>query len=834
MTIFNMGKASISVNLSDNLPNIQKGRTAADFDVTAKVFNSLPQLGVAFPPILLECLADEEKGFSTFFPTRRRWGVNNFINTTNTATDNVGIYWTPTIKTSGIVTDRVKAFDTYTLRPPSDYGLAEYKGPRWRDFPDNGVAQPDDEKWFSEWVKAMRDAVKNTENTTTTTTTTPIPTVPKLYYINQSYVKDGLWWGIESNGFLKENMPIWITIDRTASPPTSNHETFLIISLGIDDEDNAFDIYIGTDKRPIIVDYYKGRKATMPNTSGASGGPPYMIREINNDLAKVWASEGHIEIGLMTVAGKLAIWVNKVGELYTRIKFASSSKTGAQDSGEVREAKIGAGRMRIYGSQCQMKINVSQMVFSPIGICALPIPVLNPADYSGQQQPIWSGVDTTGKSNGSSVAKLPYDPSTKTVLYGVDCGSFSMDDATDSPSGFGFHKAGYISVDKASAWGFVKASQQDYYVLSMETDGSWGCPYYFRLKGHFETAPKPNSGAGLDVSPDVLSATEEFSADDYFAIAGTATVTLYNKDGKYDNLKLEQKGIQISWGWNGVNNPSFTGIVTNVTSSETPGKEEITLHCSDYMFILKNSFMFNSPYYDGMIMYWAAVDIVKRAGVITVINDWDNTDEYYLPSGYAFTAPAVHFHDTDVLYDNVKSIVQRAEATFYFDESGVLHIMKLPGGLFSVKGAISATFVRTPGQLNTILDTKNVEYDYTDTSNRITIFSLDRDSRDGIIYTKSATGNNDHLLYTRLLYIEEAALGRQRVVQAYVDELAQRVFYPIRKVSFQTVGQSQNIRPLSFIQADGLEYRVMSASKKFDAANNDYTMEFNCEWLGGK
>jgi hypothetical protein len=279
-------------------------------------------------------------------------------------------------------------------------------------------------------------------------------------------------------------------------------------------------------------------------------------------------------------------------------------------------------------------------------------------------------------------------------------------------------------------------------------------------------------------------------------------------------------------------------MIISTSSSEKPGQEELVLTCQDYMYILKNYPIVNSPFYDGMVLFYAVENVVRRSGINTVYNAWDNTDQYYLPAGYAFTNPAVKFEDTQPLYECAKFMLERGEAVMYFDPHGICYVKKLPGGLYSAAAGepVVAYFTRDPNSTSgayVILDEKNVEYDYSDTVNRIVIASLERDTRNAILYTKSAGPSDDKLLYRRIAYEEQAALGGYDVVVARADELAQRVFSTIRKTSFKTTDFNSVIYPLSFIVVDQDEFRLIGLTRTYSAESNDFVMEFNAEWLGG-
>jgi hypothetical protein len=284
-----------------------------------------------------------------------------------------------------------------------------------------------------------------------------------------------------------------------------------------------------------------------------------------------------------------------------------------------------------------------------------------------------------------------------------------------------------------------------------------------------------------------------------------------------------------------------------VSSSETPGKETLSLQCEDYMYILKCMPIINSPFYDGMVAYYAIADLAKRAGVTKFVNEFtdesgsDNTTDYFLPSGYTFTKPAMRFPAQNMIFQCMIDIVKRFEAFVYFDSDGQLHIKKLPGGLFSaVKDAdFDAEFYRDPTRSDSseiILNEKNMEFNYSAAVNNINIFTLDRDTRNAILYNKSATSSENLIPFRKVYLYNQAALGDLEVAKTYAERLSKRMFSPTRKMSFSTIGTVKTTtigKILDFVKVDELEFRIMSIAKKYSADQNDFNNEYGCEWLGG-
>jgi len=83
------------------------------------------------------------------------------------------------------------------------------------------------------------------------------------------------------------------------------------------------------------------------------------------------------------------------------------------------------------------------------------------------------------------------------------------------------------------------------------------------------------------------------------------------------------------------------------------------------------------------------------------------------------------------------------------------------------------------------------------------------------------------------MLIDQPALGDIDTVTAWTEDLAERVFYPIRKTAFKTVGGASTLKPFDFVTVDGLEYRLLGMTRKYSANNNDFINEYNVEWLAG-
>lgn len=841
----NLGKANVEVILSDGLPGINKEPTKYNMDVSAFNWGAMKK-SPFFYPLLTEQILDKDGQFAALLPERRQFYVDNFLSgsslsSTATSSSLPYINFLPIDITSAsvdplpynLVNSTEQNFDTYTLLQPADYETADlttYKGPLWREALVGKILPPDDIATIKTWWTTVLGLSGSPPSFGF------VDTDPKtLYHLNQTVVRDGLYWGIKSSDFLRENMPFWVNLKIARTPPVNKNRTWFVISLGSSDETQAFDIYFGLNEKTSVYDYHNGR-------AGASSAPAWRV-DFDTDLATVLDDQDSVRIGIMTVAGRLVVWINNVPLVYTR---TNRNIDAGDDSGTILECKIADGNVKIFGSNVQARINVCPMTFAPLSAIALALPTI--IEDGGSEIVLdYQAVDNKGNLGGP-VCVLPTDPETADQLYGVDCDNFVGDAGTANPEGFGHHEQGLIGFRRASSAGITTVPSADYYFLYMVPEDvtvgtvnlvNGGCPYFFRIKGQALRELAEVTG-GTDVTDDVMSATESTTAPDYFHALSTASVTLYNKGGIYDFLRDGQKGITIKWGWGSDLKQTFTGIVTSTTTNETPGMETLTLQCEDYMHVLKNTPIVNSPFYDGMVAYYALKDLAERGGVDSFIKDWVDEEDYFLKSGYSFSKPLIRYPAKQMIFECMIDMIKNFEAFMYFDPDGKLHLDKLPGGLFGsgAAGSVTTAFVRNQDvadESRIILDEKAIEYNFASTVNRINIWSLNRDTRASVLYTKSAVGAEDNVLYRRLLLIDQPAYGDIEVARTYAERLGDRVFYPIRKTGFKTIGlNTSTIQTVfDFISVDGDEFRVMGIQRSYNAEENTFTNEYNVEWLNG-
>jgi len=860
----NYGVATPKVELLSGLPHVLQYASSHQFDVRAEswpTFYNSPFLS----PLLTEYVADPVGGLYACHPSKRQYFINNYIDggvSDSPPLERTGPYvlWNPVglggTETWEHIQQLVNRDKNPYLRYDSKGSMepviltdgtlcypSDYDGPQWKNIPFQDQPQPDDNTTIKNFYNLIGGSEESAESSTSE---------DEKWWItpNQAKTKEGLWWGLESNDFITENMPFWITLSRDPLPPPSKvYETKFIISLGMGSSDNAdrYDIIISLNAKPILIDYYGIDKST------GDGNPT--IREFQYDSSKILSKETQVNIGIMTICGRLILNINDDVLTYTRV-----IKSGRdEDKGKLKEAKIRKGGVRVYGTNISASVMAYPMTFAPLSIISFPIPTKAREDVGGETKEvdiIYSAMSYDGSPTGLPVTILPKATTEGADLnYGIDCRVFEdINGIVETQESFGYHREGsakFFSAPNLNESLANLPSTNFFYISMIPEDREWDeetiipyakAPYFLRLKGTYETPKAVGAFTSKDITDDLISVSEEASAPDYFHIKKSATITLYNENGTYDYLRDSQKGIRISWGWNGNRwngnrRQTFTGLIINTQTSEVAGKETITLMCEDYMYILQNIPIINSPFYDGMLAYFAIADLARRAGFNSdsFERDWEFATEYFLPSGYSFSNPKVRFKSVDKIFDCMMSIVKRFEAYIYFDGEGKLHIDKLQGGLFSVQTPRPSTkFVSSPEKAGIlIIEERNIEYDLNSTVNHISILTLDRDTRNPIIYARAATGQENRLLFKKKMLIDQPAYGELSVAKAYARELTYRVFKPIRKARFKTIGNQGIIDPLDFILVDGVIFRLMSLSRQYDANSNDFNQSYEAEWLGG-
>lgn len=886
----NLGIATVEARLYNKLPYLSQKQKKFSFDISAFNWLAIENSTYCHPILVEKIIQDPSEGtLAACFLAKRKKYADNFIKkSSDTQSGAAGtVVWTAIGKggySSGLVRDIINNIElSYGEQKepiqPDDYTNAplDYNGPKYADSAIEYKVPPNDCIIFKDYkglitddlevisctnsgrrrvcstttIRGLRISCETGEemsDSATTSDTEEEEKIAKVQFVNQQVVRDGLWWALESSSVLdEENTPFWMTIKKMESSPTSKKcETVIVITIGADDKQNCYDLVLrSSSARPTLYD-----------NKGGSGGKPNPI-DFQVDLSKIWDSEKDIEVGFMTCAGRLIIYVNKVPLVYTRVGKEGDKK------GEIEECKIPTGKVKIFATNIPANINLSPMIYASAGIISFEI-----ARLPKEAQP-WSGVNYKGELEGTPL-DLPASPDTNPSkkTYGIDCSLFkSPFGSSSAPKGLFFQGRGQaimrnVGGAQVAAIGKFSEEPMDRYTLGLVGEKSkfagvevpnGRTPFFFRLKGGAEILDEVDEEGSLIKG--IISARETVEAPDYYHVKKTANITLYNENGEYDYLREKQYGIELKWGWKPAKQvdeegeqeepdgevslkKTFMGVIVDATTSSSAGKETIELHCEDYMYVLNNMPIMNSPFYDGMIAFYAVKDLVQRIGETDIIDDRVNPEQdVFLRSGYGFTKPLLRFEPEQLLLDCVLQVLESAESFVYFDQDGKFHYKMLPGGLFgdpSDSGEAPPEFFSDPSKDApiVILDEKNIEYTFDSTVNKISFLSVNRDTRLPILLSKFADDNK--LLFPKVMMRDAPELGDAASAQLQMEKEAKRVFFPIRKISFKTTGGTDtSITPLSFIVVDDLEFRLLSLTREYSADSNDFVNTYNAEWLYG-
>ena len=789
-----------------------------------------------------------------------------------------------------IVNDLIEKYDDYDLLMPKDYtkeNLAEYKGPLWTNVPIEKEIPPNDYDSIKKAIVTFMgrgrhsdsdsdsdsDSTRNynmfnskndTKEIISDSRMIGVPvglpggpvglpggpvelsgggssggwgsfeeidtTVYSTSYVGQYKSRDGMYWGLASNYFLYENMPFWVIIRKAVAPPSIDKDTFFVISTGLTDDNHRFDIYLSMNNKPRIIDW----------AGSGDGRVPYMQKEFSEEYARIWSTQEILRVGIMVVAGRLVVTVNGDKLLFTRIDMGEGDSNG-----KLRECKISEGPIQIFGSNVPCAINISPMNFAQYSLLAMPVPsTTTGGGTSNFSSTRFRGMNWEGEY-APSVCHLPTPPSDARQRFGCDCKRFSGHGGSASPRGFGMNRKGEILFSRASRERFLELPTVNFYTLEMIPeeieygDGVipfGGCPFFFQLRGLNISNPVEGRPQDTDITNNVISIDETVTAPDYFHVTKRATVVCYDEGGSVsNNLRNKQIGLEISWGWNNNYNKTLTGVVTSFTPSQSAGIETVTINVEDYNHILKSVPIINSPFYDGMVASRAIKDLAERAGCSSFVNKFRGERQYFLPSGLSFSKPKMRYPSTQNIFDCIMDIAKRFEVFFMFDERGQFVVEKLPGGLFSEVSGISANFSSRLDTEDTelILNDRQFDWDYSSTVNVISAMTLERDTRNPIMYVKTARGSEDKLLFRKVYLYNQAALGEMEACRQHVFEMSKRMFNPILKTRWETAGTKVDLIPLDFVNVDNKAFRVMSIKRSYNADNNDLKTSYEGEWLGG-
>jgi hypothetical protein len=856
----------------------------------------------------IEFIHDDSNDGYMAIPLRQYRQVNNYVTGASSSPtfSNPLIMWDVLTKnatdpvSSCIGSPYIEQFITNTAQimlspsspPPVPIG---YAGPIW-------------ENPFGEKVVLPKDT---TAATTTSTATGPVTAaVISRAYAAQQAISQDIWWAIETTSLNSSSTysgtgnppatPFYIDI-AMKTPLASKQPTFLAIRIGKIPSATSSTSVSSTAQEVIdlvFVNNQGGGLYDWGNMTGpANPATPSTPSPVSITLPENVRWDGSSNrIGFLPLAGRLLISVNGVDFLYTRIVPPNSAgSTSSANAAQLFFPTL--DKVRIIGSNSQASISLGAIAFNEKSVLQTPLSAgFNVATQSADMPLFGSqiGVYDPSQAGTISLVEMPDGTNTSLGAWAEKCtDSYVTDRVLTAPDAWGSEASNYmfgkltfglendavgssVGIAVTSGTGTNKhysiTFEPDWIQFGLDLSGANDVedaqiedilfpnmtPIWFRARG-VTAGPMPasNVASPIDVSDDVMDLTESFSSSDRYHCEHTMDIVLYNEDGQYNTIGESSQPVQAGYTWkvadsDVVTENVFTGLILNASKTLTAGKETITLHCEDYMFLLGATLMINSPFYDGMDGFYVVKDLAMKAGLDTdSIHDDSGTGpnaRYFLPSGYSFAEPAKRYDSKSNVKDNMLDVCSMGSKVVYFDGDGELHYDNIQGGIFFTTPATGITIPDdlqyfsdpssspsgggTLADTNIILDEKREEVKLNSVVNLIYVKSVDRNTGALLSGWYRADPTQDRLSYRKIIYCQIPSLGSVDAVNNYMADLKSRVFKPIRGITIKTADDSMSLKPMTFISVDSEIFRLMGINRSFRVEDNSITTSMTGEWMG--
>lgn len=289
-----------------------------------------------------------------------------------------------------------------------------------------------------------------------------------------------------------------------------------------------------------------------------------------------------------------------------------------------------------------------------------------------------------------------------------------------------------------------------------------GKPFGFKFPGD-KWSKSSSNVTSFDISELVLNINDSWSSEDFYSLQHEMQMECYipiestSSDDPLDTsseqsnlfalgrkmIALHNKAfyLTVSYWWDdGIGHRGVIGNVLNVPGSDPNGNDLLIqmtgvaygaqlqrsnnrlvmkFTIKDYMSILENQFIFNSPFFDGVQDVQSVYELAKMAGfddspgkplgvdrrplayLRKVLDDGDligerkfifngeesRSERYDLPGSFAtLIEPSVKFQNGETYESAMKRIAQLSSKALYFDRWGVLRLETLP----SISAAFSS------------------------------------------------------------------------------------------------------------------------------------------------
>ena len=739
--------------------------------------------------------------------------------------------------------------------------------------------------WETTTTNKQANVVNSSEQKTKSLTMEP--NVVKV--VKQGYKANDNVWGAQTNiGFA--SAPFYIDV-VTANRESGGTELsdFILININKNDID-----ILCQDSKIFIADWYTrvfykpddkdNLIAAVPQAAGDNNieGPTITDTGLTFDCKK----SATLSLGILPCCGKLTIFSEKDHYVYKRFgKPTSQNKDDVMEAGFI-DFVLKTDTVNVFVSNCSATIGISAMEFANSGKATPQIyGALGKYGTSLANQK-W-GIYKLSSDDSTVIDENAEDPryylfkgNGGELCTGVSSNKWGGTDMDASIKKLtNIHDPAYgkaeITWEKSVADSANKVMtivmtptdlhkskdgvKNDTY-LDPDVVLKSGTPFIYRLRGYYDgNANTIQAHMPIFTSYNVISMSHKYECQEVYSASQSVDITLYYDEAMRKSINLENRsyGVRIYMGWQRegqspvVSTQFFTGVSLDVSVSEIAGKETITVHCEDYMRILADNVMLNSPFYDGQEWFDSIEDIATRGGIEHIKDETEsNIETYYLPSGYSFQEPRMKFPQNQTLKDCITDITKLCEKVFYFNNVGELCCSDLQGGLaFSGVGMEKVPdefkFYRDPSKAddNIILDEKKLEKLVGSTVNQIFVTSIDRETGLPLVVAHSADRNMGWSSgykaitsgvvppYKKILFYEQNAFGNVESAQNWIAMMAERVYKVPSRISFKTA-MASIIPPLSFIRVDGLLYRTTSFTRNYNAEDNSIITNISAEWLG--
>lgn len=878
------------------MPNMVQTKSYSIHDLPATdAFESFQSKSEG-PPSGISFLHDQTSGGYMVFPSRARAQVANYVNGVASSTSEASpkVVWSvlttegdSDISTcvgsekhfEGLIQNKSQQIIAPASNSNSTLYPSHYVGPRWSVSRGPKIVTPvdnSDTEENPEETPAPDNQDGTEEEATADDFSTSIAT--------QESICQDVWWTIETTSLSSNEtgMPFYVQV-KMPRPLASNQPTFFALRVG-----NLSQSSQESEPKDVIdLVFVEGGSAMLYDLG--------MIVEKSDEDGKKWTEPASVQlpqniawdgnvhtIEFVPLAGRLCISIDGWDYLYTRVDAAASgnSSGGTGDNPALTKGTllffIEYKQIRAIGSNSMADISLGSVIF-PL---KTTLPTMMPGGFNPMTNS--SDIDLSGSESGLNddpkdvaMVQLPDNRNETTILGAFaktsDGKNLTADDFWGSAASDHMHgEVNMLLVDNAKGKTTKNAPSSKHYVIQLVSEKSeFGdakaenkkrptlCPVWFRARGVSSAdTKKPTSPPAIVVDDDIIELNQSFTSPDRYHITHSVDLILYNEGGQYDSLCEKSSAIQVGFAWEGQDNGLgsvdmgvgasgdvesviFTGVVLNGSKILSAGKELVSLHCEDYMFILEATLVINSPYYDGMDGFNIVYDMASKANITAEDDTGGGEGErFFVPSGYSFLEPVKRYDPKSSVKECILDVCSMGSKVVFFDGDGILHYSHIQGGVgftTPADGIDAATsYISDPdgaSDKELILDEKRTEVKLNSVVNNIFIKSVDKTQRAIIMMNDMAELDEDILSYKKIMYASMPALGSFAAVAEQIERLKTRVYKPIRGITIKTADDLP-LFPMTFMKVDGDMYRIMGVSRSIRVDDNSISTSITGEWMG--